>query len=101
MWLKVSKTTLLSAELLQDFCLQAVFAISDPIRDDVPNAVSECQRAGINVKMVTGDTSATAIEIAKQIGIWNEEGVSETESNVGISQERSLQTSMTMRLTSE
>ena len=64
---------------MQDLCLQAVFAISDPIRDDVPNAVSECQRAGINVKMVTGDTSATAIEIAKQIGIWNEEGVSESE----------------------
>ncbi|MBF1432988.1 MAG: cation-translocating P-type ATPase, partial [Prevotella nanceiensis] len=73
------KDNSLSAELLQDLCLQAVFAISDPIRDDVPNAVSECQRAGINVKMVTGDTSATAIEIAKQIGIWNEEGVSESE----------------------
>ena len=73
------KDNSLSAELLQGFALQAVFAISDPIRDDVPNAVSECQRAGINVKMVTGDTSATAIEIAKQIGIWNEEGVSESE----------------------
>ena len=73
------KDNSLSAELLQSLTLQAVFAISDPIRDDVPNAVSECQRAGINVKMVTGDTSATAIEIAKQIGIWNEEGVSESE----------------------
>ncbi len=73
------KDNSLSAELLQGFALQAVFAISDPIREDVPNAVSECQRAGINVKMVTGDTSATAIEIAKQIGIWNEEGVSESE----------------------
>lgn len=73
------KDNSLSAELLQNLCLQAVFAISDPIREDVPNAVSECQRAGINVKMVTGDTSATAIEIAKQIGIWSEEGVSENE----------------------
>lgn len=73
------KDNSLSAELLQSFALQALFAISDPIREDVPNAVSECQRAGINVKMVTGDTSATAIEIAKQIGIWNEEGVSESE----------------------
>ena len=73
------KDNSLSAELLQDLCLQAVFAISDPIREDVPNAVLECQRAGINVKMVTGDTSATAIEIAKQIGIWSEEGVSESE----------------------
>jgi len=73
------KDNSLSAELLQSLTLQAVFAISDPIRNDVPNAVSECQRAGINVKMVTGDTSATAIEIAKQIGIWDEEGVSEGE----------------------
>ena len=53
-------------------CLQAVTAISDPIRSDVPAAVKECINAGIEVKMVTGDTAATAIEIARQIGIWNE-----------------------------
>lgn len=51
--------------------LQGIAAISDPIRSDVPGAVQECISAGINVKIVTGDTSATAIEIARQIGIWD------------------------------
>ena len=50
---------------------QGIAAISDPLRYDVPDAVSECRSAGIQVKIVTGDTSATAIEIARQIGIWN------------------------------
>lgn len=45
-------------------------AIADPIRLDVPNAVSKCHSAGIDVKIVTGDTTATAKEIGKQIGIW-------------------------------
>lgn len=52
--------------------LQAIAAISDPVRLDVPDAVNRCSDAGINVKIVTGDTSATAIEIARQIGIWND-----------------------------
>ena len=52
--------------------LQAIAAISDPLREEVPGAVMECQSAGIDVKIVTGDTSATAIEIARQIGIWND-----------------------------
>lgn len=47
-----------------------VAAISDPIREDVPMAVNECLNAGIDVKIVTGDTMNTAKEIAKQIGIW-------------------------------
>lgn len=51
---------------------QAMFAIEDPIRPDVPQAVEECLKAGIEVKVVTGDNSATAIEIARQIGIWND-----------------------------
>lgn len=50
--------------------MQAIAAITDPVRGDVPEAVKECQKAGIEVKIVTGDTSATAKEIAKQIGIW-------------------------------
>lgn len=52
--------------------LQGIAAISDPIRPDVPDAVGECHKAGIQVKIVTGDTSATAVEIARQIGIWND-----------------------------
>lgn len=55
------------------FALQAIAAISDPIRQDVPAAVGDCRKAGIDVKIVTGDTSATAIEIARQIGIWDDE----------------------------
>ncbi len=50
-----------------------IFAISDPIRPDVPNAVKKCQSAGIGVKIVTGDTPGTATEIARQIGLWTPE----------------------------
>lgn len=46
-------------------------AIMDPVRDDVPGAVGECMRAGIDVKIVTGDTPGTAREIARQIGLWD------------------------------
>ena len=47
-----------------------IFAISDPIRPDVPAAVAKCQSAGIGIKIVTGDTPGTATEIARQIGLW-------------------------------
>lgn len=53
--------------------LQGIAAISDPVRADVPDAVGQCINAGINVKIVTGDTKMTAIEIARQIGIWHED----------------------------
>ena len=49
--------------------LDALVAIADPVREDVPAAVDECIRAGIDVKIVTGDTPATAAEIARQIGL--------------------------------
>ncbi len=51
--------------------LQGVAAISDPLRPEVPDAVRQCRSAGINVKIVTGDTQATAVEIARQIGAWD------------------------------
>ncbi len=76
---ELNKAALLQAENLSHLSLQAVVSISDPIRLDVPNAVEQCQQAGISIKMVTGDTSATAIEIAKQIGIWNEDATNEDE----------------------
>ncbi len=47
-----------------------IAAISDPVRDDVPAAVRECLDAGIAVKIVTGDTPATAREIGRRIGLW-------------------------------
>ena len=70
------------AETASDDCLEAVgagglhfaavAAISDPVREDVPAAVARCLGAGIGIKIVTGDTPATAREIARQIGLWND-----------------------------
>lgn len=56
-----------------DLQLQAIAAIADFIRPDVPAAVQECRHAGIEVKVVTGDTAATALEIGKQIGVFEDE----------------------------
>ncbi len=63
------------AELVQagELTFLGIFAISDPIRPDVPEAVRKCQSAGIRVKIVTGDTPGTATEIARQIGLWTPE----------------------------
>lgn len=49
-----------------------IVAISDPVRSDVPAAVEEVMDAGIQVKIVTGDTPATAREIGRQIGLWKD-----------------------------
>ena len=49
--------------------LLAIFAISDPLRKEVPAAIRQCHEAGIDVKIVTGDTAATAMEIGRQCGI--------------------------------
>jgi Ca2+-transporting ATPase len=56
-----------------------IFAISDPIRKEVPAAIKECLNAGVQVKIVTGDTSGTAKEIGRQIGLWNEK---DTDKNI-------------------
>ena len=61
-------------------CFIGVAAIADPVRLDVPSAVKECVDAGISVKIVTGDTSGTAKEIARQIGLWND--TEDTERNI-------------------
>ncbi|MDD4639584.1 MAG: cation-translocating P-type ATPase, partial [Bacteroidales bacterium] len=61
------------AELAEDnLIFMGVVAISDPVREDVPAAVAKCLRAGIDVKIVTGDTPGTAREIGRQIGILGE-----------------------------
>lgn len=65
----------LSSGLAAGLTLQGVCAISDPVREEVPAAVEECRTAGIRVKIVTGDTSATALEIARQIGIDEGEAI--------------------------
>lgn len=53
-----------------DLTFAGFVAISDPVRSDVPDAVTQCLNAGIDVKIVTGDTPGTAREIARQIGIY-------------------------------
>ncbi len=54
------------------FTLLGVVAISDPLRAEVPAAIKECRAAGIEVKIVTGDTPATAKQIAREVGIWSD-----------------------------
>lgn len=56
-----------------DLTYLGIVAISDPVRADVPAAVQTCLQAGIDVKIVTGDTPGTAKEIGRQIGIWKPE----------------------------
>lgn len=57
---------------VSDLTLQGVAAISDPVRKEVPAAVREALDAGIDVKIVTGDTPGTAKEIGRQVGLWND-----------------------------
>lgn len=64
--------------------LKATFAISDPVREDVPKAVAKCLRAGVKIKIVTGDTAATATEIARQIGLWSDETDKERNRMTGV-----------------
>lgn len=57
--------------IVSDLVFEAIIAISDPVRSDVPHAVAEAINAGIDVKIVTGDTPGTAQEIGRQVGLWN------------------------------
>ncbi len=56
-----------------------IVAIADPVRSDVPAAIDEVLNAGINVKILTGDTPGTAKEIGRQIGLWQP---SDTDRNI-------------------
>lgn len=67
-----------------DLYFLGIVAISDPIRPDVPAAVAKCQSAGVDVKIVTGDTPGTATEIARQIGLWNPEKDTERNRITGV-----------------
>ena len=62
------------ADKQNELSFVAAFAIEDPVREDVPSAVATCRNAGIEIKIVTGDNSATAIEIARLIGVWPKTG---------------------------
>ncbi|MGI6815114.1 calcium-translocating P-type ATPase, PMCA-type [Bacteroides sp. KG123] len=68
-----SRLSILNYQLVEDLSFLGVVAISDPVRPDVPAAVEKCRSAGIDVKIVTGDTPGTATEIARQIGLWQPE----------------------------
>ena len=59
--------------------LLGIAAIADPVRQDVPEAIQSCLNAGIKVKIITGDTQATAREIGRQIGLWKPE---DTDANI-------------------
>ncbi|MEP7290723.1 MAG: calcium-translocating P-type ATPase, PMCA-type [Chloroflexota bacterium] len=64
------ENTLTVEELAEDMIWLGYVAIADPIRPEVPTAIQACRAAGIAVKIVTGDNSETAKEIARQIGLW-------------------------------
>ena len=67
--LKWQQRAMRTLAIAQDDKLLAIVAISDPLREEVPDAIYQCYQAGIDVKIVTGDTSATAMEIARQCGV--------------------------------
>ncbi|XP_027026427.1 plasma membrane calcium-transporting ATPase 3b isoform X2 [Tachysurus fulvidraco] len=57
------------ADIVTDHTCIAVVGIEDPVRPEVPEAIRKCQRAGITVRMVTGDNINTARAIAAKCGI--------------------------------
>ena len=71
-WRECAEEDVLQAVEAGGLRFAAVAAISDPVREDVPAAVGRCLGAGIAIKIVTGDTPATAREIARQIGLWGD-----------------------------
>lgn len=71
-WIETEAATCAEALEAGSWHLSAVAAIADPVRAEVPAAVQRCLDAGIAVKIVTGDTLATATEIARRIGLWDD-----------------------------
>jgi len=70
---RIEKGNLANANLV----FLGIVAIADPVREDVPASVKRCLEAGIDVKIVTGDTSGTSREIGRRIGIWSDQDTSE------------------------
>lgn len=71
------------ANLIENLEYDGFAAIEDPVREDVPQAISKCETAGIEIKVVTGDNSLTAIEIARQATLWKESDTVERNSITG------------------
>ncbi len=61
-----------------DLLVTGLVGMIDPPREEVCGMITECRTAGIKPIMITGDHQATAIAIAKQIGIWTEDSLSLT-----------------------
>ena len=61
--------------LCQQLVLISITGIEDPLRDGVRDAVTKCHRAGVTVKMCTGDNVLTARSIATQCGIFTKGGI--------------------------
>jgi len=62
---------------IKDLTMMGVVGIEDPVRLDVPAAIEECLKAGIQVKIVTGDAPGTAKEIGRQLGLWTDQDTDE------------------------
>lgn len=62
---------------IKDLNMLGIVGIEDPVRADVPKAIEECLKAGIKVKIVTGDAPGTAKEIGRQLGLWTSEDTDE------------------------
>lgn len=58
---------------INDLDMMGIVGIEDPVRQDVPAAIKDCLKAGIQVKIVTGDAPGTAKEIGRQLGLWSNE----------------------------
>ncbi len=63
----------------QNLTFAGIFAIQDDIREGVKESISDCMKAGIAVKIVTGDTPGTAKEIGRKIGLWTD---ADTDKNI-------------------
>ena len=72
-WCETEAATCDEALRQKNLKFELLFAIGDPVREEVPDAVARCLGAGIRIKIVTGDTPATATEIARRIGLWNDQ----------------------------
>lgn len=66
-----------------NFTWLGMFSIEDPVRNEVPNAILQCRDAGVEVKIVTGDTYITAREVGKQINLFENNVVGDTDIVLG------------------
>eukprot|EP00301_Raphidiophrys_heterophryoidea_P008111 c13054_g1_i2.p1 GENE.c13054_g1_i2~~c13054_g1_i2.p1 ORF type:complete len:1035 (-),score=195.20 c13054_g1_i2:224-3328(-) len=72
----VANVAAFSEEFMErDLIMIAIAGIKDPVRASVPAAVASCKRAGITVRMVTGDNLDTARHIARECGILDDTGI--------------------------